>query len=194
MEFSKMIEVLQQHVTDVKNLQTERLEASKDTTGGTLRGTLARIDKAMTESFGNAETAIKQTRKTALAGRRERLDKMIEDSKQDYLTPDILTGDFALLNLPIPLTVEEAQVLVDRNWNNPLFIRAAREKFRGDLYTGLNFQNPAARALQTLEGVFDSYVNSIKNNREWLVVLLNDAERQEKIVQDAIEKFDGYVK
>jgi len=124
-------------------------------TGEMLKTEREKIDAAYLDAKREKENTIRDTPTALIADlTKKRADKLAQ-GEREALDASKITLDYELLKLPVTLTGAEIEQLYDRNWTNPLFVRALREYVQGKnvILEHTVLKDPYIKAIDTANNV-----------------------------------------
>lgn len=142
---------------DTKRVEyaAERIKAHSSFIGATLDEAISGIDIADRGAQTEMNAIIANAQQSIVDAAVLRRDAAITQGRADSMDGSRITPDFGLLRLPVTLTETELQTLIDKNWCNPLFTRAAKEYAIAHKISGaLNFSNAYDHAINVVNRTF----------------------------------------
>jgi len=100
-----------------------------------------------------------------IANLKEHREELLRWGAVDCLDGEKMTADFQLLSLPVVLSQEQAKLLYQKHWNNPLFVEALNTYAKKHGLNTQDWRDPVLLAIDSANTVFFKahgiYVNGV---------------------------------
>ena len=164
--FAKLVTGVTEYRNNMEKNKQEEIAAPHDYIGERLAATRKRLAQERLTYIARVDKAFQTARETWVTGITTRRDKAAALGEANKLDPAKKSPDYALLALPTKLEKDELQTLYNRNWADPIFVRALDDYIEQRNTLPIEHINPFDKAtisIETILTVFKQYTGTGSN-------------------------------